>query len=125
MERLGLVKRVSVCGAVLVSVKVLLSLPALAIPKLTVTLVSAVHCVGPAMDLQLGGILECRSWLTAPPVGAVMCLGAEVASAGGRGSIVLRLMVPGSVKHCASSVTAAPHLHGVILLWDQLSVKSV
>ena len=54
-----------------------------------------------------------------------MCLGAEVASAGGRGGIVLGLMIRGSVKHCASSVTAAPHLHGVILLWDQLSVKSV
>ena len=60
LERLGLVDRVSVCGAILVSVKVLLGPPGRAIPQLTVTLVSAVHCVGPAMNLQLGGILESR-----------------------------------------------------------------
>ena len=125
VERLGLVERVSVCGAVLVGVKVLLSLPARAIPQLTVTLVPAVHCVGPAVDLQLGGILEGRSWLSAPPVGAVVLLGAEVAGAGGRGSIVIGLVVPGSVEHCASSVTAASHLHTLVLLRDQLCVKSV
>ena len=125
MEGLRLVERVSVCGAVLVSVQVLLSLPGRAIPQLTVTLVAAVHCVGPAMDLQLGGVFEGRSRLAAPPVGAVVCLGAEVAGAGGRGGVVLGLMVPGSVKHCASSVTAAPHLHGHVLLRDQLGVESV
>jgi len=125
VEWLGLVEVVAIGGTVHVRVKVLLSLPLCAVPKLTVALVAAGHGVRTLVDLQLGAVFEGRLAVSAPPVGLVVGLGAEEAGTRRRREVVLGLVVARRIKHGARTVTSTAHLHRLIVLWNQLSIESI
>ena len=123
VEGLRLIEVVSVCGAIHVRMEVLLSLPFGTVPQLAVTLVAASHGVRAFVDLQFGRVFEGHSAIARSPVGLVVGLGAQVASAGRRGEVVLWLMVRSSVEHGAGAVSAAAHFHRLIVLRDQFRIE--
>jgi len=120
VEWLRLVETVSVRGTVHVSVQILLGRPVGAVPKLSVTSVTASKGVGALRDDELGGVLE-KGSVTASEVGLVVCLGAQVRGTGSGGAVVLGLVVSGSVEHGAGSEATRSDLHGDIILRDHLS----
>jgi len=44
--------------------------------------------------------------------------------AGGRGGVVLGLMVSSSVEHGAGTVATGSHLHALVIFWDQLRIET-
>ena len=124
MEGLWLVEIVAVGGSNLISVLILLSTPALAVVELTVALVAADVRVGALGDNQASCIVEGVANRAIPPVRLVMFFGAQVASPGGSGEVVLGLVVGSSVEHGAGAVAATAHLHTLVVLGDALSVPS-
>jgi len=76
------------------------------------------------VDLELGRVLKGNGSITASPVGLVVGLGAQVRCASCGHGVVLGLVVSGRVEHGVGAVTARPHFHGNVVLWNQLSVES-
>lgn len=125
VERLGLVKAVTVRSAIHVGVQILLSLPLSAIEELAIAFIATGHGVGSLGDLQLGWLLEDWVAVTAAEVGAIVLLWAQVARTGRCREVVFWLVVSCSVVEGAGAVASASHLHWHVFLADQLRVKSI
>lgn len=124
MEGLRLVKAVAVRSPVLVSVQVLLGLPGVTIPELTVAFVAARMVVGALSNLQLGGVLKDADIVARPKVRFVVLLGAEVARPGRGHRIVIRLVVSSCVEHGAGTKATASDLHRDILFRNQRGIET-
>jgi len=96
----------SVAGSVLVGVLVLLSLPALTVPKLSVAFIAGGVGVRPLGNDELCTILEGAVGVSASEVGSVVNLWALEACPGGGCEVVDRLVVGSSVHHGSRAVTA-------------------
>jgi len=96
----------SVAGSVLVSVLVLLSLPAFAVPELSVAFIAGGVRVRPLGNDKLCTILEGAVGISASEVWSVMNLWALEACSGCGCEVVDRLVVGSSVHHGPRAVTA-------------------
>lgn len=124
VEGLGLVEVVAVSRTNLVRVLVLLSSPASAVPKLTVTLVARDQIVGPRLDFKLGHLFKCHVWGAVTEIGFVVNIWVlEACSRRGR-VVVDRSHVGRSLHLSASTKSAACRVQRAVLSRDQLVVKS-
>jgi hypothetical protein len=125
VERLRLVEAKTVEGANLVGVSVLLGGPCSSVPELTAAGVSGSELVGSdLLQLEVARVVKLNGGVAVAPVGAVKGSGGEVASAGGRGVVVDRLMVAGSAELSLSAVTTRVGVELGINLADFAVVES-
>lgn len=77
------------------------------------------------MHLQFGRVFKYLRTIAASPVGLVVGLRVMETGTGSGGCVILGLMVSCSVEHGAGSVTTGPHLHGLVIFWDQRRIETV
>jgi len=96
----------SVACSVLISVLILLSLPALAVPQLSVAFIARSVCVRPLRDDKFRTIFKGDVWISTSEVWFIMHGWALEACSGGGREVVTRLMVGSIVHHRPGTVTA-------------------
>lgn len=115
---------VSIAGSHLVGVQVLLVDPVSSVPELAIALIPSGQSVRPLVDLEFGARLESEGVVTVSEVWLVVGLWVQVTGTGGRGLVVLWLVVWSSFKHGASTVASAGGVEGTVVSWDHLGVES-
>ena len=118
VERLVLVEAISVGCSDLVSVLVLLSLPALTIPELPIALIAWSKSVWARLHNQLGWVFEGCVRVSSSVVGFIMSLWAQITGSGSSCEIISRLHVWSSVHHGPGPVAATGSMERTISLWD-------
>lgn len=124
MERLRLIKAVTVRGTVQICVQILFCLPGLPIEQLAIASVATCQRVSAPGYLELSRVFKENVGLSVSEIGAVVYAGAQVGGPRGGGEVVLGLMVGSRVEHSARTIATAPHLHGDVLLRDELGIES-
>ena len=124
VERFVLVEAVSVGSSDLVSVLVLLSLPALTVPKLPVALIAWSKGVWARLDDQFSWVFEGCVRVSGSVVWLIMSLRAQITGSGSGCEIIYRLHVWSSVHHGPSPITAAGSVERTVSLWDLRWVKT-
>ena len=124
VERLVLVEAISVGCSDLVSVLVLLSLPALTIPELPVALIAWGKSVWARLDNQFGWVFEGCVRVSSSVIGFIMSLRAQITGSGSSCEIISRLHVRSSVHHGPGPVAATGSMERTISLWDLRCVET-
>lgn len=124
VERFVLVEAISVGSSDLVSVLVLLSLPALTIPELPVALITWSKGVWARLYDQFSWVFEGCVRVSGSVVGLIMSFRAQITGSGSGCEIIPRLHVWSSVHHGPGSITATSSVERTVSLWDLRCVET-
>ena len=124
VERFVLVEAISVGSSDLVSVLVLLSLPALTIPELPVALITWSKGVWARLYDQFSWVFEGCVRVSGSVVGLIMSFRAQITGSGSGCEIIPRLHVWSSVHHGPGSITATGSVERTVSLWDLRCVET-
>ena len=124
VERFVLVEAISVGSSDLVSVLVLLSLPALTIPELPVALITWSKGVWARLYDQFSWVFEGCVRVSGSVVGLIMSFRAQITGSGSGCEIIPRLHVWSSVHHGPGSITATSSVERTVSLRDLRCVET-